>query len=80
MTIKLHPDSRQYIGLLLQDPPYGKPSTAVSSMGPCEYGAFQAEWHQVVFSNESRFNLWDHDGRIRVGRYSGERCLPEYVI
>ncbi|GFT59148.1 transposable element Tc1 transposase [Trichonephila clavipes] len=40
----------------------------------------KAEWHQVVFSNESRFNLWDHDGRIRVRRYAGERCLPECVI
>ncbi|GFT59901.1 transposable element Tc1 transposase [Trichonephila clavipes] len=30
--------------------------------------------------DESRFNLWDHDGRIRVRRYAGERCLPECVI
>ncbi|GFV82431.1 uncharacterized protein TNCV_3982241 [Trichonephila clavipes] len=29
---------------------------------------------------ESRFNLWDHDGRIRVRRYAGERCLKERVI
>ncbi|GFU66249.1 transposable element Tcb2 transposase [Trichonephila clavipes] len=45
-----------------------------------ESRACQADWHQVVFSNESRFNLGDHDGRIRVGRYAGERCLPECVI
>ncbi|GFX19073.1 transposable element Tcb1 transposase [Trichonephila clavipes] len=32
------------------------------------------------FRDESRFNLWDHDGRIRVRRYAGERCLPECVI
>ncbi|PRD36434.1 UNVERIFIED_CONTAM: hypothetical protein NCL1_08731 [Trichonephila clavipes] len=32
------------------------------------------------FSDESRFNLWDHDGRIRVRRYTGEHCLPECVI
>ncbi|GFW91768.1 transposable element Tc1 transposase [Trichonephila clavipes] len=40
----------------------------------------QGDCHQDVFSNESRFNLWDHDGRIRVRRYAGERCLPECVI
>ncbi|GFX24105.1 transposable element Tcb1 transposase [Trichonephila clavipes] len=45
-----------------------------------EHRAWQADWHQVVFSDESRFNLQDHDGRIRVRRYDGERCLPEYVI
>ncbi|GFW90034.1 transposable element Tc1 transposase [Trichonephila clavipes] len=31
-------------------------------------------------TDESLFNLWDHDGRIRVRRYAGERCLPECVI
>ncbi|GFS59081.1 transposable element Tc1 transposase [Trichonephila clavipes] len=45
-----------------------------------EHRARQADWYQVDFSNESRFNLWDHDGRIRVRRYAGERCLPECVI
>ncbi|GFS98625.1 NACHT and WD repeat domain-containing protein 2 [Trichonephila clavipes] len=30
--------------------------------------------------DESRFSLWDHDGRIRVRRYAGESCLPECVI
>ncbi|GFW43035.1 transposable element Tc1 transposase [Trichonephila clavipes] len=45
-----------------------------------EHRAWQIDWHQVVFSDESRFNLWDHDGRIRVRRYAGERCLPECVI
>ncbi|GFV05271.1 transposable element Tcb2 transposase [Trichonephila clavipes] len=29
----------------------------------------------TVFSDESRFNLWDPDGRIRV-----RRCLPECVV
>ncbi|GFX16873.1 transposable element Tcb1 transposase [Trichonephila clavipes] len=42
--------------------------------------AWQADWHQVVFSDELRFNLWDHDSRIRVRRYAGKRCLPECVI
>ncbi|GFV00328.1 transposable element Tc1 transposase [Trichonephila clavipes] len=45
-----------------------------------EHRAWQADWHQVVFSNESRFNLWDHDGYIRVRRCAGERCFPECVI
>ncbi|GFV32039.1 transposable element Tcb2 transposase [Trichonephila clavipes] len=30
--------------------------------------------------HESRFSLWEHDGRIRVRRYAGEHCLPESVI
>ncbi|GFT29185.1 transposable element Tcb2 transposase [Trichonephila clavipes] len=34
----------------------------------------QADWHQVVFSDESRFNLWDHEGHIRFRRYAGECC------
>ncbi|GFS92713.1 hypothetical protein TNCV_1161371 [Trichonephila clavipes] len=33
-----------------------------------------------LLHHESRFNLWDHDGRISVRRYTGEFCLPEYVI
>ncbi|GFU52544.1 transposable element Tcb2 transposase [Trichonephila clavipes] len=31
-----------------------------------EHRAWQADWHQVVFSDESRFNLWNHGGLIRV--------------
>ncbi|GFX74246.1 transposable element Tcb2 transposase [Trichonephila clavipes] len=45
-----------------------------------EHKAWQADWHQAVFSDELRFNLWDHDGRILVRRYAGELCLPECVI
>ncbi|GFX89265.1 transposable element Tcb1 transposase [Trichonephila clavipes] len=45
-----------------------------------QHRAWQAFWHQVAFSDESRFNLWDHDGRIRVRRHSGERCLLECDI
>ncbi|GFT40622.1 uncharacterized protein TNCV_3007961 [Trichonephila clavipes] len=36
-----------------------------------EHRAWQADWHQVVFSDESCFNMWDHDNRIRVRRYAG---------
>ncbi|GFT54908.1 transposable element Tc1 transposase [Trichonephila clavipes] len=45
-----------------------------------ELRAWPSDWYQVGFSNESRFNLWDHDGRIRVRRYAGECCIPECVI
>ncbi|GFW36583.1 transposable element Tcb2 transposase [Trichonephila clavipes] len=45
-----------------------------------EHRAWQADWHQVAFSDESRCNLWDHDGCICVRRYAGERCLPECII
>ncbi|GFS70697.1 transposable element Tcb1 transposase [Trichonephila clavipes] len=45
-----------------------------------EHRAWKADWHQVVFSAESRFNVSDHDGRIRIRLYAGERCLPECVI
>ncbi|GFW13157.1 transposable element Tc1 transposase [Trichonephila clavipes] len=31
-------------------------------------------------TDESFFNLWVHDGHIRVRRYAGVRCLPECVI
>ncbi|GFV98605.1 transposable element Tcb2 transposase [Trichonephila clavipes] len=31
-----------------------------------EHKVWQADWHQVVFSDESCFNLGDYDGRIRI--------------
>ncbi|GFX48449.1 transposable element Tcb1 transposase [Trichonephila clavipes] len=45
-----------------------------------KHRAWQADRHQVVFSDESCFSLWYHDSRIRVRRYAGERCLSECVI
>ncbi|GFU15770.1 transposable element Tcb1 transposase [Trichonephila clavipes] len=43
-----------------------------------------AQWSTAtagrLFSDESRFNLWHHDGRIRVRRYAGERHIPECII
>ncbi|GFX13501.1 transposable element Tcb2 transposase [Trichonephila clavipes] len=42
-----------------------------------EHRAWKADWHHFVFSDDSRFNLWDHDGYIHVRRYASERCLPE---
>lgn len=38
------------------------------------------EWHQVVFSDESRFCLWSHDGRRRVRRLRGERNNMQYAV
>ncbi|GFU70285.1 transposable element Tc1 transposase [Trichonephila clavipes] len=45
-----------------------------------EQRVWQNEWPQVVFSDESRFNFWGHDGLIRFRRNTGECCLPECVI
>ncbi|GFW22669.1 transposable element Tc1 transposase [Trichonephila clavipes] len=42
--------------------------------------SWRADWQQVVFSDESRFNWWHHDGRIGVRRYAGERHIPECII
>ncbi|GFV61161.1 transposable element Tcb2 transposase [Trichonephila clavipes] len=41
---------------------------------------WETDWHKVVFSDESRFDLWNHVGRLRVRRYAGERCVPKCVI
>lgn len=38
------------------------------------------EWHHVVFSDESRFCLWVHDGRKRVRRFRGERRNPDFFV
>ncbi|GFU08223.1 transposable element Tc1 transposase [Trichonephila clavipes] len=42
--------------------------------------SWRADWKQVVFSDKSRFNLWHHDGRIRVRLYAGERRIPECIM
>ncbi|GFV30928.1 transposable element Tc1 transposase [Trichonephila clavipes] len=42
--------------------------------------SWRADWQQVVFSDKSRFNLWHHDGRIRVRLYAGEMRIPECII
>ncbi|GFT23627.1 uncharacterized protein TNCV_3511051 [Trichonephila clavipes] len=41
-----------------------------------EHIAWQADWHQAVFSDESCFSLWDYDSHIHVRLFGGERCLP----
>ncbi|GFS58259.1 transposable element Tcb2 transposase [Trichonephila clavipes] len=38
------------------------------------------EWNQVVFNDESRFNLSIHDNRARVWRPRGERLNPAFSL
>ncbi|GFU43747.1 transposable element Tc1 transposase [Trichonephila clavipes] len=42
--------------------------------------SWHGDWQQVVCSGESCFNLWHHDGRIRVRHFAGERHIPECII
>ncbi|GFY33943.1 transposable element Tcb2 transposase [Trichonephila clavipes] len=37
------------------------------------------EWNQVVFNDESRFNLSSGDNRVRVWRPGGERLNPVFA-
>ncbi|GFV33028.1 uncharacterized protein TNCV_1390851 [Trichonephila clavipes] len=39
-----------------------------------------AEWNQVVFRDESRFNLSSDDNRVRVLRPRGERFKPAFFL
>ncbi|GFU54304.1 transposable element Tcb1 transposase [Trichonephila clavipes] len=39
-----------------------------------------AEWNQVVFSDESRFNLSSDDNRVRVWIPRGERLNPTFAL
>ncbi|GFT97039.1 transposable element Tcb2 transposase [Trichonephila clavipes] len=39
-----------------------------------------AKWNQVVFSDESRFNLCSDDNRVRVWRPRGERLNATFVL
>ncbi|GFV82187.1 hypothetical protein TNCV_2790851 [Trichonephila clavipes] len=57
-----------------RDPSHGKPLTAASAMSSRAQSLTyeqSLDCLQAVFSDESRFNLWDHDDRTRVRRYSG---------
>lgn len=38
------------------------------------------DWQRIVFSDESRFCLGAHDGRVRVRRRVGERLNPAYNV
>ncbi|GFW87717.1 transposable element Tcb2 transposase [Trichonephila clavipes] len=39
-----------------------------------------AEWNQIVFSDESKFNLSSDDNRVRVWRSRGERFNPAFDL
>ncbi|KFM71700.1 hypothetical protein X975_10599, partial [Stegodyphus mimosarum] len=39
-----------------------------------------AEWNEIAFTDESRFCLQHHDGRIRVWRHRGEIMLNSCVM
>ena len=41
---------------------------------------WHAEWRNVVFSDESRFNMSYNDGRIRVRHYASERNLRACIF
>ena len=38
-----------------------------------------AEWFSIIWSDESKFNLFGNDGRVYVRRRIGEDLLPECV-
>jgi hypothetical protein len=38
------------------------------------------EWHQIIFSDESRFCLWQSDGRLRVRRPRGQRLNLQFAL
>ncbi|GFX30572.1 transposable element Tcb2 transposase [Trichonephila clavipes] len=40
----------------------------------------EAEWNQIVFSDEFRFNLSREDNRVRVLRPSAERLNPAFAL
>ena len=41
---------------------------------------WRAEWRNVEFSDESRFNMSYNDGRKCVRRYAGERNLRAFIL
>ncbi|MBJ5505484.1 hypothetical protein JGG47_23220 [Salmonella enterica subsp. enterica serovar Derby] len=44
-----------------------------------ERRTWTTEWHDIIFSDESRFCLQHHDGRIRVWRHRGERLYDTCI-
>ena len=63
----------------IQDPPYEKPSTSASAMAH-EHRAWQVDCHQILFSVESRFHLWNHDDRVHARHFVGQCLHTECVI
>ncbi|GFX02023.1 transposable element Tcb2 transposase [Trichonephila clavipes] len=71
-------------GLLTTIPLYRIPFTAnhqpLHLQWAHEHRTWQINWQQVVFSDESYFNLLNQEGRIRVKFYASERCLSKCII
>ncbi|GFW23922.1 transposable element Tcb2 transposase [Trichonephila clavipes] len=59
---------------------YEHRTTRKTSMGRRKVASVRDDRHLSSWPYESCFNLWDHDGRIRVRRYAGERCISECTI
>ena len=38
-----------------------------------------SDWHKIIWSDESKFNLFGSDGRVYVRRRAGEEFLPECI-
>ncbi|GFV95382.1 transposable element Tc1 transposase [Trichonephila clavipes] len=74
----------QQIGLSVRRPLLGLPLTQnhrrLRHQWCDERRMWVAEWHEVVFTDESRICLQHHDGRIRVWRHRGERMLNSCVM
>ena len=48
--------------------------------GQRHFRSGRQQWARVLFSDESRFNLSHHDGRIRVFRRRGERFADNFLV
>ncbi|GFX90644.1 uncharacterized protein TNCV_3194621 [Trichonephila clavipes] len=57
-----------------------QPSTPPFRVVPRTRKLDRSEWNQVVFSDESRFNLSRDDNRVRLWRPRGERLNPVFAL
>ncbi|GFX24296.1 uncharacterized protein TNCV_420971 [Trichonephila clavipes] len=63
----------------LRRPPHRKKCTRTATCFIVNHPGTE-EWNQVVFSDESRFNLCSGDNRVRVWRPRGERLNPAFAL
>ncbi|GFX87131.1 transposable element Tc3 transposase [Trichonephila clavipes] len=74
----------QQIGLSARRPLLGLPLTQnhrrLRRQLCNERRTWVAEWNEVVFTDESRIYLQNHDGQIRVWRHRGESMLNSCVM
>ena len=62
------------------DSAYSTSSSCPFAVGTTALPLGRQQWAQVLFSDESRFNLSHHDGRIRVFRRRGKRFVDKCLI